>query len=190
MRVRQSSYTFAGLALVLATLLSLAVSGLANSTVAASPEYQVKAVFLFNFAQFVEWPPQSFEDAAAPFVIGVLGTDPFGSALEGAVRGETLNGRSFVIERYRSVTEIRHCQILFISRSEAAHVEEISAALIGHSILTVSDIEGSAQGGVMIRFVAESNRIRLRINADAAKAAGLSISSKLLRPAELVTSAG
>jgi len=94
----------------------------------------VKAVFLFNFAQFVEWPPQSFQDAAAPFVIGVLGTDPFGSALEGAVRGETLNGRSFVIERYRSVTEIRHCQILFISRSEAAHVEEISAALVGHSI--------------------------------------------------------
>ena len=46
------------------------------------------------------------------------------------------------------------------------------------------------QRGVMIRFVAANNRIRLRINADAAKAAGLSISSKLLRPAELVTSAG
>ncbi len=170
--------------------MSLAVTGLASSTVETSPEYQVKAVFLFNFAQFVEWPPQSFEDAAAPFVIGVLGTDPFGSALEGAVRGETLNGRKFVIERYRSVTEIRHCQILFISRSEAAHIEGIGAALAGHSILTVSDIEDSAQRGVMIRFVVENNRIRLRINADAAKAAGLSISSKLLRPAELVTSAG
>src|ERR1700704_1156281 len=103
MRVRQSSDTFAGLTLVLATLLSLVVSGLANSTV-ASPEYQVKAVFLFNFAQFVDWPPQSFEDAAAPFVIGVLGMDPFGSALEGAVRGESLDGRRFVVERYRSVT--------------------------------------------------------------------------------------
>ena len=176
---------------MLATLISLlVVSNLANSAAETSPEYQVKAVFLFNFAQFVEWPPQSFEDPAAPFVIGVLGTDPFGSALEGAVRGETLNGRSFVIERYRNVTEIRHCQILFISRSEAAHIDEISAALAGHSILTVSDIEGSAQHGVMIRFVAENNRIRLRINADAAKAVGLSISSKLLRPAELVTSAG
>jgi len=120
----------------------------------------------------------------------VLGTDPFGSALEGAVRGETLNGRSFVVERYRSVTEIRHCQVLFISRSEAARVEEIRAALAGRSILTVSDIEDPAQRGVMIRFVAENNRIRLRINADAAKAVGLSISSKLLRPAELVTSAG
>jgi hypothetical protein len=190
MRVRHSIDTFAGLALVLATLISLLVSGLATSAAETSPEYQVKAVFLFNFAQFVEWPPQSYEDPAAPFVIGVLGTDPFGPALEGAVRGETLNGRSFVIERYRSVTEIRHCQILFISRSEAAHIGEISAALSGHSILTVSDIEDPAQRGVMIRFVAENNRIRLRINADAAKAAGLSISSKLLRPAELVTSAG
>jgi hypothetical protein len=190
MRVRRSTNKFAGLALLLATLFSLAVSGLANSAAETSPEYQVKAVFLFNFAQFVEWPPQSYEDPAAPFVIGVLGTDPFGSALEGAVRGETLNGRSFVIERYRSVTEIRHCQILFISRSEAAHIAEIGAALAGHSILTVSDIEDPAQRGVMIRFVAENNRIRLRINADAAKAAGLSISSKLLRPAEIVTSAG
>lgn len=188
MCARQSNNRFAGLALVLATLISLVVSGLANSTVAASPEYQVKAVFLFNFAQFVEWPPQSFENPTAPFVIGVLGTDPFGEALEGAVRGESIEGRTFVIERYRSVTEIRHCQILFISRSEAAHIEDVAAALAGHSILTVSDIEDSAQRGVMIRFVAESNRIRLRINAEAAKAAGLSISSKLLRPAELVTS--
>jgi YfiR/HmsC-like len=188
--VRQSSNTFCGFVLVIATLISLVESGLANSAVETSPEYQVKAVFLFNFAQFVEWPPQSFEDAAAPFVIGVLGTDPFGSALEGAVRGERINGRSIIIERYRSVTEIRHCQILFISRSEAAHTAEIGAALAGHSILTVSDIDDPAQRGVMIRFVAENNRIRLRINADAAKAAGLSISSKLLRPAELVTSAG
>jgi hypothetical protein len=188
--VRQSSNTFSGIALVLATLISLVAAGLANSAVETSPEYQVKAVFLFNFAQFVEWPPQSFEDAAAPFVIGVLGTDPFGSALEGAVRGESINGRSIIIERYRSVTEIRHCQILFISRSESAHTGEIGAALVGHSILTVSDIDDAAQRGVMIRFVAENNRIRLRINADAAKAAGLSISSKLLRPAELVTSAG
>jgi YfiR/HmsC-like len=186
--VRQSSNTFSGFAVAIAVLISLAASGLANSAAETSPEYQVKAVFLFNFAQFVEWPPQSYEDPAAPFVIGVLGTDPFGSALDGAVRGETLNGRSIVIERYRSVTEIRHCQILFISRSEQARIGEISAALAGRSILTVSDIEDPAQRGVMIRFVAENNRIRLRINADAAKAAGLSISSKLLRPAEIVTS--
>ncbi len=188
--MRRSSESPARFALVLAALISAALSGLADSAVDASPEYQVKAVFLFNFAQFVEWPPQSFEDAAAPFVIGVVGTDPFGSALEGAVRGETLNGRNFVIERYRTATEIRRCQILFISRSEAAHVGEISTALAGHSVLTVSDIEEPAQRGIMIRFVADNNRIRLRINAEAAKAAGLSISSKLLRPAELVTSAG
>src|ERR1700737_4462728 len=109
MRMRQSSDTLARLALVLATLISLAVSGLANSATETSPEYQVKAVFLFNFAQFVEWPPQSFENPTAPFVIGILGTDPFGEALESAVRGETVEGRNFVIERYHSVTESRHC---------------------------------------------------------------------------------
>ena len=178
----------AGLVLAFATLLAL-VAGAASSAAAVSPEYQVKAVFLFNFAHFVEWPPQSFEDTAGPFVIGVLGMDPFGSALEGAVRGETIDGRGFAVVRYRSVAEVQRCQILFISRSEAPRIEEISATLAARSILTVSDSEGSAQRGAMIRFVSESNRIRLRIDAGAAKAAGLLISSKLLRPAELVTPA-
>jgi hypothetical protein len=185
--MRHSRETFTRLTMVLTALIALAVPGLANCAEGLTAEYQIKAVFLFNFAHFVEWPPQSFEDSAAPFVIGILGADPFGAALESAVRGETQNGRSFVIERYRSVKEIQRCQILFISRSEAAHIEEIGAALAGRSILTVSDAEEPTQRGVMIRFVAENNRIRLRINADAAKAAGLSISSKLLRPAELVT---
>ncbi len=185
MPVRHTSNRRAGLFPALATLLTLG-SGIAHSTPAASPEYQVKAVFLFNFAHFVEWPPQSFEDPASPFVIGVLGTDPFGSALEGAVRGETIDGRSFAVVHYRSVTEVQHCQILFIGRSEAGRIEEISATLAARSILTVSDREGSAQRGAMIGFVSESNRIRLRIDADAAKDAGLLITYKLLRPAELV----
>jgi hypothetical protein len=60
------------------------------------------------------------------------------------------------------------------------------ASLKERSILTVSDTEGAAQRGVMIRLVTEKNKIRLRINLQAAKAANLTISSKLLRPAEIV----
>jgi hypothetical protein len=50
-----------------------------SAQTAAAPEYQVKAVFLFNFAQFVHWPPQAFPDAQAPLVIGVVGESPFGA---------------------------------------------------------------------------------------------------------------
>ena len=153
---------------------------------AQSKEYQIKAVFLFNFAQFVDWPTNAFLENQAPLVIGILGEDPFGSYLDETVRGEKVNNRSLVIQRYRSVDQIKSCHILFISRSESARQEEILNALKGRNILTVGDYDGFAQRGGMIRFVTDKNKVRLKIGLEAAKAAKLTISSKLLRPAEIV----
>jgi YfiR/HmsC-like len=153
---------------------------------AAPSEYEVKAVFLFNFAQFVEWPAGAFSGPDTPFVIGVLGNDPFGPQLDSVVRGETAAKRPMVVERYHSVGEIQHCNILFIGRTESGELPRILATLKGRSILTVSDAEEADQSGVMIRLVTRENRIRLRIDLSAAKAGNLTISSKLLRPAEIV----
>jgi hypothetical protein len=167
--------------------LAVALFAAGGARALAGPsEYQVKAVFLFNFTQFVDWPPEAFPGPDAPFVIGVLGQDPFGPQLDEVVRGETVNRRPLVIERYRSVAEIRDCNILFIGSTERGHLDEILAALKGRSILTVSDADPDGQRGVMIRLVNENNRIRLRIDVSAAKAGNLTISSKLLRPAEIV----
>jgi len=152
----------------------------------AAPEYQIKAVFLFNFAQFIDWPARAFPDATTPLVIGILGEDPFGAYLDETVRNEKVNNRPLVIQRYRRVDEIKICHILFISRSEQNQLEQILAELKGRNTLTVGDYEGFALHGGMIRFITEKNRIRLRINLEAAKAANLTISSKLLRPAEIV----
>ena len=155
------------------------------------PEYQVKAVFLFNFTQFVDWPRESFADARAPFVIGVLGHDPFGQALDEAVRGERVNGRPLVVERYRSSAELKPCQILFIDRSASGELDRtLEAARSTPGTLTVSDFEAPAPRDVIIRFLTENQKIRLRINVDSARDAGLTISSKLLRPAAVVGSAG
>jgi len=155
---------------------------------APSREHQVKAVFLFNFAQFVEWPPQAFPEAATAVVVGVLGEDPFGAFLDETVRGEKVNGRPLVIQRYRRVEEIKACHVLFISGSEAGNLRAILGSLKGRSILTVSDTEGFARDGGMIGFVTEKNKTRLKINVEAAKAANLTISSRLLKPAEIVNS--
>src|SRR5437899_638694 len=106
---------------------------------AASREYSVKAVFLFNFAQFVEWPETAFPAAETPLVIGVLGEDPFGAYLDETVRGEKVNNRPLVIERYHRVEEIKTCHILFISRSETDRLEKIFAGLKGRNILMVGD---------------------------------------------------
>src|SRR2546430_2920392 len=92
---------------------------------AAAPvsEYQLKAVFLFNFAQFVEWPPAALPGDSAPFVIGVLGKDPFGADLDDIVRGETVNRHPLSVVRYHTVAEVRDCQILFIAASELPQLE-------------------------------------------------------------------
>jgi len=146
-------------------------------------EYQIKAVFLFNFAQFVEWPANAFHSAQAPLVIGVLGADPFDLQLDTAVSGEKIGERPLVVRRYRRVDEIAECHILFISGSETGQLDRIMARLKGRSLLTVGDTDDFNRVGGMVRFVTENNKIRLRINVESAKAAGLVISSKLLRPA-------
>lgn len=148
-------------------------------------ENSVKAVFLLNFARFVEWPPNAFASFGSPFVIGVLGDDPFGRALEAAVSREAIGGHKLIMERYRRVEEIRSCHILFIGETESGRYGQIFAGLAGRMILTVGDNDSFARRGGMIQFVTEAGRIRLRINLNAARAAKLTISSKLLRQAEI-----
>jgi hypothetical protein len=163
---------------------------LQGAIAADSPsEYQVKAVFLFNFSHFVDWPDQAFKSPTEPFTIGVLGADPFGSRLDEAVRGEHIAGHALTVRRFNSIDQLDACQILFIDRSETPQLEQILRALGHRSMLTVSEIDGAAERGVMVEFVTESNRIRLKINVDAAHAAGLPISSKLLRLADIVSPA-
>lgn len=155
----------------------------ASAQSSPSAEYQVKAVFLFNFAQFVVWPRQASSEAS--LVIGVLGEDPFGAYLDQTVRGEKVNDRPLVVQRFRRVTDIKACDVLFISRSENDRMEQILGNLKGRSVLTVSDTEDFAARGGMIQFFTERNKIRMRINLDAVKAADLKVSSKLLRVAEI-----
>jgi hypothetical protein len=153
-------------------------------------EYQLKAVYLFNFGQFVEWPAAVYDTEKAPFVIGIVGHDPFGQTLDDVVRGETVGSRSLVVRRFASVEDIAECQILFIARDEAHQLDEVLAAVRGRSVLTVTDIDGAERRGAIIALINDASRIRMRINLAEAKARQLVISSKLLRPAEVIGGAG
>ena len=180
----------------MAILRLLAVAGLLVSgpTVAAqavrASEYQVKAVFLFNFAQVVDWPAEAFADSGSTVTICVLGADPFGDFLDQTVRDERVGGRALQVRRYHNVDEINACHIVFISRSGGSPPEETLAGIKRRPILTVSDIDGFAERGGIIAFVTDRQRIRLKINVLAAEAAHLTISSKLLRVAQIIPSAG
>jgi hypothetical protein len=163
------------------------LAGVAPALAAGPTEYQVKAVFLFNFAQFVAWPPQALGAADAPFSICIVGDDPFGAELDVTVRGENVQGHPFAVRRYRDPGDIETaCRIVFIGASQLTQLEKIVKSLGDRAILTVSDLDQSAERGTMIQFASEHNRLRLRINIAAAKAAGLTISSKLLRPSQII----
>ena len=155
---------------------------------APTREYQVKAVFLFNFAQFVDWPSDSFPNPDSPIVIGVLGEDPFDGLLDDAVRGETAHGRPLKIQRFQNASEVGVCHVLFIGPKDQIHLAEVLRDLQGRNILTVGESDNFAKSGGIIRFVTDKGKIRLRVNVDAARDANLKLSSKLLRPAEIVHS--
>jgi hypothetical protein len=171
----------------LGTLSLLLAGPLAAQTVRASAT-DVQAVFLFNFAQFVEWPAEAFSDAQAPLVIGILGEDPFGSVLDRTVKGERIRGRPFKIRRFRKLADVKDCHILYISRSEAPRVGEVLAAVKDRPILTVTNSDDFDSQGGIIRFIVEQSRIRLSIDLEAAQATKLTFSSKLLRSASVVPS--
>jgi hypothetical protein len=153
----------------------------------SSRAYQVKAAFLFNFSQFVDWPSDAFTDTEAPMVIGILGEDPFGTYLEEIVSNERINGHPLTISHFQDINDIKNCHILFVNVKRTDQLSEILTKLKQRNILTVSDSPSFIKDGGMIRFMTEDNKIRLQINPQAARSAELNISSKLLKLADIVT---
>jgi hypothetical protein len=154
-------------------------------------EYLVKAIFLRNFTQFIEWPDTLFQDASSPLVIGVLGNDPFRDALEETIRDETVKNRPLVVKRSSRVEELKSCHVLFISKSEEGRLDQILAALAGGGgrVLTIGETDGFARRGVIINFFLQGNKVRFEINTDAADRSGHKISSHLLSLAKIVGTA-
>jgi len=146
----------------------------------APSEYQMKAAFLYNFAKFVEWPPAVLPENST-LVIGVLGDDPFNGALENTLRGKSVAGHPLTSRRVKSLSEAKTCHILFINGLEKKRWAEISGALAGSSVLTVSENwDNFTDAGGMIYFFMDERRVCFDINAEAARRASLNISSKLM----------
>lgn len=177
------------MALLRRIVLSLGLAGLgvilpAGAQEAPSPaplEYELKAVFLFNFAKFVEWPPAAFAGERSPLTICVYGADPFGKSLDSVVQGERLGERALIVQRPTGVEELRDCHILFVSRSERQSLPDVISRVDRSPVLTVSDMDGFLKAGGIINFVLEENKVRFLINLEAAERNQLKISSKLLR---------
>ena len=151
----------------------------------SSREYMIKAAFLYNFAKFIEWPSNTFEDSKSPVRLCVLGKNPFGIALE-SIEGKPIHGRKLIIERLNNTKEIKICHILFISESEKKQLDFILENIKDLNILTIGDTKNFARLGGIINFTMVKKKIRFEINLDAANRAGLKISSKLLKLADII----
>jgi hypothetical protein len=149
---------------------------------------QVKAAYLFNFGKFIRWqvPPAAVNDS---FPICILGKNSFGPVLDTMVANEKIDGRPVVITQLASAQDAGQCRILFVSSSEATHVKTVLEATRRFQTLTVSDIPAFARAGGMIELVAQNDRIRFEVNLSPMNAAGLSVSSELLKVATKVTGA-
>lgn len=171
----------------LGLLALIAASATASAALAlATSEYQLKAVFLFNFAQFVEWPAEAFESPESPLRICVLGSDPFGEELEVVMQGESIHGRSLEVRRHSTPEEAEGCHVLFVNPPSDEELYRTLELLRGEPILTVGERHDFTNAGGVIRFFMEGNRVRLEINPDAAEEAHLRVSSKLLRSSQVL----
>ena len=178
--------------LIVAVLLSLSLVAGANaqsSASAASSEYLIKAGFIYNFAQLVQWPSAAFSQADSPIVIGILGTDPFGTSIDRVVENKKLDGHNLIVKRLRWSKDLRdltECNILFISSSEKEHIADVINMVKWLPILTIGETPGFAARGGIINLTLEDNKVRFEVNIGAAKQANLNISSRLLALAKIV----
>jgi hypothetical protein len=173
---------------ILALILAVFVAGNGHAADSQPTEYQLKAAYIYHFAQFVEWPRAAFTDTNSPLIIGVLGDNPFGDNLQKTVQGKILDNHPIIVKEFHSASEVtNNCHILFISSSEKKRLPEIFSVLDSRSILTVSELDHFNENGGMINFVLVDTKIRFQINETTAEKAGLKMSFQLLRLALQVT---
>lgn len=158
-----------------AALLALAFGGGAQADVRELPEYRLKAAFLFNFMLYTEWP-----DAGPTLTLCVAGADPFGKELDG-LAGRMAGTRRIAVQRRAVTDELKGCQVVFIAESAIERLPRLLELLQGQPVLTVADSTGAARRGVALNMTVAQDRIAFEANLQAARAARLGLSSKLLR---------
>jgi len=153
-----------------------------------SDEYQVKAMFLLNFANFVTWSDTVFSSKNAPFQICVFGENPFGDALDIAIENTKVEGHAVKAKYFQDLEELTTCHVLFINYSEENNLATILQNVEKQPILTVSDMENFVVQGGMIQFFkyGKKKKIRFYIDPITIEEADLRISANLLRIAKIV----
>ncbi len=121
-------------------------------------EYKLKAAFMLNFSKFTTWPKETFTKSDQTLDFCVVGDDPFESALDGS-QSKEVGGRKVRLHYSDSIDQKQPCEVLFISKSEEAHLEQLSEVVDGRPVITVSDIDGFSRQGGIFEFITRTGRL-------------------------------
>ena len=152
-------------------------------TMETAKEYDIKAVYLYNFLRFTNWPERTRNSTDESFKIGVIGSSPIITPLQ--VIAKKSEGKIQVgnISANSPQSDFASYDLLFISQSEKKQLATLLANLSPLQILTVSDIDTFCEAGGMIRLVNIDNRIRWEINLSQLRRSGISVKAQLLKSA-------
>lgn len=147
---------------------------------------QHKAMYLGRLSNYVTWPKFSVENETDFFNICILGEDTFKGFLQPLYNQKSIKEKPVKIHYFDDINAISDCQLLFISLSERKMVTEILEFIKDKPILTISETRGFAGKNGIIQFYMQAQKVRLKINNQAALNQGLKISAKLLAIAKVV----
>jgi len=147
---------------------------------------QVKALFLFNFTKYVEWPAEAFTSPTAPLVIGMVGNPELAEPLRKLAAGKTVNGRLIEVRSIPAADSTNRCHILFLGDVQPSILPELLQPWRGEAVLLVGEQENFTRLGGIVNFGLRDGKVRIEINTAAAEESGLKLGSKLLGVADLV----
>ena len=149
-------------------------------------EYQVKALFLYNFANFVEWPSDAFSDQSSTLKMCLYGAVPFGEFLD-IVNGVQVRDRTLEVIRTTDYSKIQSgCHILFVGIEHHDQLEEFFKDLNHLFVLSIGNIQDFARRGGVVNILRTSDQQQFEINLTKAIENGLLISSDLLSLARII----
>jgi hypothetical protein len=165
------------------TAVGLTGGSWAGAQALAAPE--LKAAFLFNFAQFMEWPAETVT-AGSPLALCIVNDASVADALERTIKGRTVDGHSLIVKGLKVGAPLPLCHVLYIAGSDLKRSLEAIEPVKGVFVLTVSDAARFAETGGMVELFVESDRMRFAVNVDALQRARVRLSSRVLGLAKVV----
>lgn len=152
---------------------------------ALSPE-EAKAAFVFNFAKFTDWPAGSFKDNQSALNVCVVNASSQEASAFGSLNGKPAKNRELRVRTLKSGEALAGCHIAFLANASAAAAAESVRPLRGQAVLSIADVAGAAESGVIIGLVPADNKLQIVINMEILTASHLTLSSQVLQLARIV----